>query len=463
MTASLQSDLGQFFKLMMGILASRSMTLAQKLDNGGRLIQHKVHAGQASVMLYDAESNQLKVVAATRQGIVGMTQILSPDTVSGYVCTTKEPLLIADIGTDCRFPCRASTYRTTSLASVPLLSGHGHVIGVINVSDKDGGDPFTRDDLDVLLEYAGWITPLIETLCVQDRLEKEKERYRELAQELETKRQELLIASTERAELVQMVVHDFKSPLSAVISNMDLLSFLGPSEAQKPIIDTAFKGASNLLDMIDEFLHLARLDEWQERGAEPRSVHLLSLIRDKVDEQLPVARSKNISIENSCALDAPVWGDEVLFGHLVQNLISNAVKYTPDNGRIILGMETWRSRRATDPGQTVLKFFVEDDGPGIEDAFKERIFEKFVRTDSSHASGVKGTGVGLFICRKIAAMFKGKIWVEDVLPHGSRFCVIFFVAEVDGHRDQDMAGVVSKNSRHNDRCLDGLHAVGQDS
>lgn len=430
-STSLQSDLGQFLKSMMAILASRSMSLAQKLDNGGRLIQQRVRAGQSSVMLYDEEIQQLKVVAASREEIVGMTQVLSPDSVSGYVCTTGEALLIADIAADCRFPCRTSAYRTTSLISVPLLCGEGSVIGVINVSDKDGGGPFKKSDLDVMLEYAGWITPLIETLCVQDRLEKEKERYRELAQELETKRQELLIASTERTELVQMVVHDFKSPLSAVISNMDILSFLGPSESQQPIIETAFKGASKLLEMIDEFLHLARLDEWQERGAEPRPVDLLGLIRAEVETQSPVAQSRNIRIENTCALDSFVWGDEVLFGHLIQNLISNAVKYTSENGRIRLGMETWRSRRTGDPGQTVLKFFVEDDGPGIEDAFKERIFEKFTRTDKSRESGVKGTGVGLFICRKIVTMFKGKIWVEDVVPHGSRFSVIFFVAEED--------------------------------
>lgn len=428
MTSFVHTDIGQFLKLMMAILASRSMTLAQKLDNGGRLIQQRILSRQASVMFYDQDTNQLKVVAATRQELVGMTQTLSPDSVSGYVCTTKEPLLIADIATDCRFPCRPSSYRTTSLISVPLLCGQDSVIGVINVSDKDGGEPFTTDDLDVLLEYAGWITPLIENLCVQDRLEKEKERYRELAQELETKRQELLIASTERTELVQMVIHDFKSPLSAVISNMDLLSYLGPSEVQRPIIETAFKGATRLLEMIDEFLHLASLDEWQERGAEPRPVDLLSLVRVGLDEQLPVAQGKNIRIENMCSLEARVWGDEVLFGHLIQNLISNAVKYTPDNGRVRLGLETWRSRRNNDPSQTVLKFFVEDDGPGIEDAFKERIFEKFVRTDKSRESGIKGTGVGLFICRKIVTMFKGKIWVEDVAPHGSRFCVIFFVA-----------------------------------
>lgn len=90
-------------------------------------------------------------------------------------------------------------------------------------------------------------------------------------------------------------------------------------------------------------------------------------------------------------------------------------------------MGTWESRRTADPTHTVLKFWVEDDGEGIEDRYKESIFDKFVRTEKSVESGIKGTGIGLFICRKIVNMFQGKIWVEDVTPHGSRFCVILFI------------------------------------
>lgn len=380
-------------------------------------------------MLYDEENQNLKVVAATRQEIIGLTQPLSPESVSGYVCMHKEPLLIADIATDSRFASRGAKYSTNSLISLPLMSDQERVIGVINVSDKEGNEAFTETDLSILLEYAGWITPLIENLCIIDVLEKEKERLRDLAQELEIKQKELIIASTERAELVQMVVHDFKSPLSAIISNMDLLLYLGPSESQKPIIETAFKGASKLLEMIDEFLNIARIDETQERGIKPRSIPMLSLIRDKLEELAPLARDKNLTIENTCNLDVDVLGDSVLLGHLVQNLISNAIKYTPDQGQVRLGMSSWESRRAADPTRRVLKFWVEDDGEGIEDHFKERIFEKFVRTDKSLESGIKGTGIGLFICRKIVTLFQGKIWVEDVTPHGSRFCVILFIPE----------------------------------
>ena len=429
----IEPDLGQFLRQMMAILASRSESPAEKLHHGGVLIQERLGSSQASVMLFDEDRRELKVVAASRPEIVGLTQPLSPCSVSGYVCTYREPLLITDITADGRFCCRNAAYRTASLMSVPLLSEQGQVIGVINVSDKEGGGAFTETELSVLLEYAGWITPLIDTLSVQERLEKEKERYRELAQELEIKQKELIMASTERAELVQMVVHDFKSPLSAVISNMDLLNYLGPSESQKPIIETAFKGASKLLEMIDEFLHVARVDELHERGFSPTAVPFLPLVHRQLDQLLPLARDKGITIENGCEFDVHVLGDPMLLGHLVQNLISNAIKYTPANGRIRLGMDSWESRRTEDPSRTVLKFWVEDNGEGIEEHYKESIFDKFVRTKNSVESGIKGTGIGLFVCRKIVTMFQGRIWVEDALPHGSRFCVILFIPEGNVH------------------------------
>ncbi len=425
----IESDIGQFLRSMMAILASRAMTAPEKLHYGGMLIQTRVKSRNVSVMLFDEGSRELKVVAASRAEIVGLTQPLSPESISGYVCTHKIPLLIKDIDTDSRFCCRSGNYKTKSLISVPLLSDQDQVIGVINVSDKEGGDPFTESDLSVLLEYAGWITPLIESLGMFERLEKEKVRYQDLAQELEVKQKELMVASTERSELVQMVVHDFKSPLSAVISNMDLLSYLGPSESQKPIIETAFKGATKLLEMIDEFLHIARVDEWQERGVIPVPVSFLPLVGEQIEALEPLAREKNMIIENACDRDVRVLGDPMLLGHLVQNLISNAIKYTPRGGVIRIGMDTWESRRTADPTNTVLKFWVEDNGDGIEDCYKESIFDKFVRTQKSVESGIKGTGIGLFICRKIVSMFQGKIWVENVVPHGSRFCVILFIPE----------------------------------
>lgn len=224
--------------------------------------------------------------------------------------------------------------------------------------------------------------PLIESLAMFEKLETEKVRYQELAQELEIKQKELIIASTERSELVQMVVHDFKSPLSAVISNMDLLSYLGPSESQKPIIETAFKGATKLLEMIDEFLHIARVDEYEEKGVVIRPVSFLPLVREQIEALMPLAREKSMTIENSCELDVEVLGDPMLLGHLVQNLISNAIKYTPAGGAIRIGMGTWESRRTGDPTHTVLKFWVEDNGEELRIATRNPFStNSFARTN----------------------------------------------------------------------------------
>lgn len=427
--SALEADIGFFLRQMMGILSSRTMSSEDKLHSGGMLIKNRIGSRRASVMLLDENRKQLRVVAAVRRELVGLTQPLSPDSISGYVCSKGEPLLIEDIAADGRFCCRNSTYTTSSLVSVPLMSDQGEVIGVFNASDKVGEAPFSAADLDLLLEYSGWISPLIETLCVQERLEKERERYRNLAGELKIKQEQLTRSSEERAELVQMVVHDFKSPLSAIISNMDLLSYLGPSDSQKPIIDTVFRGATNLLEMIDEFLHVARVDECRENGFTAVPVPFLPLLRQKIEELNPLAQTRGIHIRNTCILDVQVLGDAMLLGHMVQNLISNAIKYSPEKTTITMGMDSWESRRTKDPTRHVLKFWVEDQGEGIDDAHKESIFKKFVRMEKSVDSGIKGTGIGLYVCHRIMTMLHGRIWVEDATPCGSRFCVILFIPE----------------------------------
>lgn len=99
-TNGIEPDLGLFLRRMMGILACRSKSPAEKLRLGGVLIQERLGSSQASVMLFDEDRQELKVVAATRQEIVGLCQPLSPRCVSGWVCTFKEPLLITDIAAD---------------------------------------------------------------------------------------------------------------------------------------------------------------------------------------------------------------------------------------------------------------------------------------------------------------------------------------------------------------------------
>lgn len=419
-----------FSRTTTGLLTSPTLSLEERLQQSLALLLAEIRARTGSIMLLSPDGKKLTVMAATRKEIVGHTQDIRPDSVSGLVCNSRAPLLVEDITKDHRFPHRSDKYKTNSFLSVPMLALDGvGLIGVINASDQESGQPFTQQDLETLVAYSAWIAPLIENSCLMSQVERERIRYKEIAEELELKQKELLINSAERSELVEMVVHDFKSPLSAIISNLDLLRFLGLKEGQEPIVQTAFEGGKKLLDMINDFLDVARLDHWQNERGQLLSLDLYPIIMDTADEVRPVALAKSVDIRVTEPRPLIVLGDPMLLQHLIQNLLTNAVKYTPEHGSIEIGWEILPSRRSGDLCSTVAKVYIQDTGIGVPAKLKRSIFEKFKRGNREADAKIQGTGIGLFICQRIVTMLKGRIWVEDNLPCGSRFCFTLFAPE----------------------------------
>ena len=413
-----------FIRKVTGILTSLDLPLERKLRESLGLILAEIKAKTGSIMLLEEGGNHLKIVAATKEELIGRIQDLGEDTVSAHVCRSRAPLLIKDISADQRFRLR-SRYATTSLISVPLFSvEEDRLVGVINASDHQDNSPFTVDNMETVIGYASWVSPLLENSFLLSRLREEKERYRVIAEELSLKQKEILIASTERSELVEMVVHDFKSPLAAIISNLDLLRYVGLFEEQKPIVDTALGGAKKLLEMINDFLEIARLDHLcnDSKRFQPIAVHpVLSIL---LQELAPVARGKRIEMRIP-AEDLVVFAEPTLLHHLFLNLLTNALKYTPEGGRISVSWEILPYRRG-DGAQRVIRFTVEDTGIGIPDEIKGEIFQKFRRGNRKEDLRLDGSGIGLFICQKIVTILKGRIWVEDAVPQGSRFCFTLF-------------------------------------
>ncbi|MFW6324411.1 MAG: ATP-binding protein [Desulfovibrionales bacterium] len=408
------------------ILSSPELSLSAKLQQSMDLILGGIRARKGSIMLVDEEDGTLTVMAATRQDLVGRKQKKEESSVSAHVCKTKKPLLVQDISKDPRFRSR-TTYSTASLISVPLFSmQENRLIGVINASDHVKDSSFSDADLETVISYASWISPLVENSRLLSRIRAEKERYRIIADELSLKQKEILIAATERSELVEMVVHDFKSPLTAIISNLDLLRYMDLKDEQEPVVETALDGAQRLLTMINDFLEIARLDHFQNGNGELERINFLPIIQDLVQELEPVARKKNQILELAGDDDIYVLGEYSLLHHLMQNLLSNAIKYTPESGSIRIGWQKKESSRREDPASKLMTFFIEDTGIGVPDDLKKTIFQKFRRGRRQEKHEREGSGIGLFICHRIATILKGEIWVEDVHPQGSRFCFTLF-------------------------------------
>ncbi|MDQ7032348.1 MAG: GAF domain-containing sensor histidine kinase [Desulfonauticus sp.] len=422
-----------FLKEIIQILTDPNTPLAAKLDTSLHLILETIQAQQGSIMLLvNPAGTRAKVMASTNKKIVGLEVDIKPETISGHVFTTGEPIYFKDINKSQKFKdvARKKSYQTNSLICVPLKRNK-EVIGVINVSDPYDLHSFTEKEFRLLLNYAGLLSPLVENSYLVEQLTQRKQRLERLFKELRVKQKELLLAFTERNELVQMVVHDFKSPLSAVISNLDLLNYLGGlSEEQQQIVKTALNGAQKLLEMINEFLQIARIDDWKNHKLNLGPVDLQKVIEQVVEDVSPLLEEKNLKLEIKKEDIEPVYADENLLYHLIQNLLSNAIKYSYKDGKIKIGWEKREAKRTLDQFDHFLVCWVEDTGPGVPDNLKKAIFERFNRLKRDVR--IEGTGIGLFICKQIVKLWDGEIWVEDVQPHGSRFC---FTCYVTGEKD----------------------------
>jgi two-component system sensor histidine kinase KdpD len=204
---------------------------------------------------------------------------------------------------------------------------------------------------------------------------------------------------------------------------------MGVREDQRKIVETGMAGASSLLGMIDEFLELARADQWKKEKVVLVPLSITDLVQKELVVIQPLAAEKSIGVDIPNGKDVRVLGDQTMVKHLMQNLLSNAVKYTPKGGKIRVDWEVFSSRRASDFSKTMIKIWVEDSGIGIEQESREIIFEKFSRTSQARSSGIRGTGIGLYLCRKLIGLLGGKLWVEDSSLNGTRFCFTLFVSE----------------------------------
>lgn len=416
-----------FLRRIIYFLTDSKYSLSEKMQASLVLILEKIKAKQGSIMLKAQNKNKAKIVASTNPKIVNLEVDIDPETISGYVFSTGESVYFKDVKRSVRFKdkIRKANYQSSSLMCIPLMGKWG-VVGVINVSDHKEQSFFYQSDYNLLKDYASLLSPLVESSCLFHQLEQEKIKLEKISEELRLKQKELELTYTERNELVQMVVHDFKSPLAAVISNLDLLKYIGITEEMQPIVETALKGAKELLNMINDFLQVAKIDDWKNRKLSLGPVELKPIVLELFESFRAIAKEKKINLQLETEEKVVVWGEEEILRHLIQNLLSNALKYTPHEGEVKVNWQVKKSKRKSDRFPYFLLFSVEDTGPGIPDDLKQKIFDRFQRLKRDKQ--IEGTGIGLFICNRIVNILKGKIWVEEVKPKGSRFCFTCYVA-----------------------------------
>jgi PAS domain S-box-containing protein len=215
-------------------------------------------------------------------------------------------------------------------------------------------------------------------------------------------------------DLVQTVSHDLRSPLTAVLGYAELVERVGPlNEQQQEFLHRIQGSVRNITSLVNDLLDLGRLEGGMDTQRE--NVKIDQILKSSLAFLEPLIRKKNLQLQQEIAADVPLLrANPIRIRQLLDNLIGNAIKYSPEGGEIHI-------RLMSTDDQIILQ--VADNGPGIPLEDQARIFEKFYR--ASNVSKVdRGSGLGLAIVKTIVDSYLGRVWVDSALNQGASFFVV---------------------------------------
>ncbi len=247
------------------------------------------------------------------------------------------------------------------------------------------------------------------------RLEQEARRMQQAEEESRRLSQEkLMLEELDRVKTAFMrkVAHELRAPIAAIQSFLvSILAGYGSPQAQREMQERAVRRADELLDLVNDLLNLSRLKD-AKLELKRQEVSLNKVLDEVLSLHAADAQQKRIALDVRCADTPPILADPVHIKQLWTNLISNAIKYTPQGGKV-------RVHLSAEDGSVVGD--VEDTGIGIAPEDMPRLFEEFFRTEKAKAFAQYGTGLGLSIVRQIVTECGGEIAVESEVGKGTRF------------------------------------------
>jgi signal transduction histidine kinase len=341
-------------------------------------------ADGASILLMESDDT-LRFAAACGPDATQLkvTEVPLDNSLAGWVVKNRQMLIVEDVLSDPRHFAIQSVNPTQSLLAVPMIFGD-QVIGVLESVTTKTRHRFTPQDIETLETLAS-----IAAVAVQNaRL-------------------------FEQSDWVAEVVHEIRTPLTAILSYADLLQRPGITDSMREQFITIIQQETQRVNALaTEFLDLARLESGRIRMARHR-LCLGEIINAAANTIRPTITDnhQNLNVEFPDNLPCTI-GDDQRIHQVLLNLLSNAAKYSDPGDTITL------SARVDDQ---CLYTAVSDTGPGIPEEQLPHLFHKFARLPGKERQ-VTGTGLGLVISRQIVEAHNGKIWVESEVGKGTTFC-----------------------------------------
>ena len=312
----------------------------------------------------------------------------------------KEVVHIPDVELDTEFEYQALS-RAVGWRSglfVPMLRD-GAPIGALAVTRAAPG-AFSTSEIDLLKTFADQAVIAIENV--------------RLFRETEQKSRQLEAASRHKSEFLANMSHELRTPLNAIIGFSEVLAekmFGNVNEKQAEYLQDILESGRHLLSLINDILDLSKIEAGRME-LEPADFDLPSAIDNALTLVRERATRRGITL--GCSIDEQlgvIHGDERKVKQVLLNLLSNALKFTPEGGRVDVGGRL--------DGE-VAEVSVTDTGIGIAPADQEAVFEEFRQVGAAERKA-EGTGLGLALSRKFVELHGGRIWVQSEVGRGSTF------------------------------------------
>jgi PAS domain S-box-containing protein len=325
--------------------------------------------------------------------------------VCGQVFLTGEPLLIGDVQ-ETHYTYYGPTEGARSELAVPVRV-KDRVIGVLDVESRQA-DAFGADDLSFYMAIAGQLGVALENARLYAEV-------RHQAEELGAAVAKLQELDRLKSEFIQNVSHELRSPLALIRGYADLLDRgdLGSLQVeQKQPVSVIARRAQMLGDLVED---ITLILEAEAHSPDVEPVALDELIQAAVEDFQIAAHEAQLRLQPEIALNLPpVRASATYLRRVLDNLLGNAVKFTPEGGLITV-------RAARDGDRVVLE--VSDTGIGIPPEEQERVFERFYQVDGSSKRRYGGVGLGLALVKELVESCGGSIALESQVNEGSTFVV----------------------------------------
>ena len=226
----------------------------------------------------------------------------------------------------------------------------------------------------------------------------------------------ILEADKVKNEFLANISHELRTPLNSILGFSDILSaqlYGNLNSKQEEYINDIKVSATHLLGMINEVLDMSKI-EANAMKIVKSSFWISRAVNEACNILMPLAQKKNIVLNKDMPVDFEVFADYQKIQQILYNLISNAIKYSPENNNVDISI------RANDE---TFKIAIHDNGIGIDKKYHGKIFAKFVQLDSAYTKKESSTGLGLTITKELVELHEGKISLVSEVNNGSTFIV----------------------------------------